>query len=132
MKQRRAAESEEATIDLTPMLDIVFIMLIFFIVTATFVKEAGIDILRPEAESNIDQKSVSLVVAITPTEQVWIDGQPVEPRAVRTIVERLRTENPRGTVVIQADQDSDAGVLLLVIDQIVQTGAPYIVAAGEM
>jgi len=132
MKDRRAAETDEATVDLTPMLDIVFIMLIFFIVTATFVKEAGIQVLRPEATTNTAPKSINMVIALTANDEVWMDGGRVDPRGVRTLVERLRAENPKGTVVIQADQESEAGLLVDVIDQVRQAGAPYIIAAGDV
>lgn len=129
MRKRRAADSDEAVLDLTPMLDVVFIMLIFFIVTATFVKEAGVQVTRPEASTAAEEPSISMVVGITSDGDVWMDGREIDLNAVRITVERLRAENPRGTVIIQADVDSESGVLLEVVDQVRQAGAPYKIAA---
>lgn len=85
------------------MLDVVFIMLIFFIVTATFIKEAGIDVDKPEAATAVVQEKASILVAIDAEDRVWINRRQVDVRSVRSIIERLHAENPKGTVVIQAD-----------------------------
>jgi len=109
-------EEEEAGVDLTPMLDCVFIMLIFFIVTATFVKESGIDVDVPEAATAMVQEKASILVAIDAEDQVWIDRRPVDVRSLRSIIERLHAENPKGSVVIQADKNSRNEILVLVMD----------------
>ncbi len=109
-------EEEEASVDLTPMLDCVFIMLIFFIVTATFVKESGIDVDVPEAATAMVQEKASILVAIDAEDQVWIDRRPVDVRSLRSIIERLHAENPKGSVVIQADKNSRNEILVLVMD----------------
>lgn len=109
-------EQDETSVDLTPMLDVVFIMLIFFIVTATFVKESGIDVDKPEAATAIVEEKASILVAIDAKDQIWIDRRQVDVRSVRSIIERLHAENPKGSVVIQADRNSRNEVLVQVMD----------------
>ena len=116
--------ADEAEVDMTPMLDIVFIMLIFFIVTATFVKQAGLEVIRPDAETAEDQRRVSILVAIGDGDTVWMDNKEVDVRAVRAGVEKLLAENTLGSVVIQADEKSKSGILMQVMDQIREAGAP--------
>ena len=110
-----SSEDDDEGINLTPMLDVVFIMLIFFIVTASFVKEAGIDVLRPSAPTAYPKKSANILVAISAKNQIWIDNQQVKPQAVRAQIERLHAENPEGAVMIQADKGSNAETLLQVM-----------------
>lgn len=109
-------DNEEAAVDITPMLDVVFIMLIFFIVTATFIKEAGIDVDKPAAATAIVQEKASILVAIDQSNNVWINRRQVDIRSVRSIIERLHAENPKGTVVIQADRESKNDMLVQVMD----------------
>ena len=116
MRRRRTREQEESEIDITPMLDVVFIMLIFFIVTASFVKESGIDVNRPDASTAEVKERGNILIAITDSNQVWIDRRQVDVRAVRANIERLRAENPQGAVVIQADKNSKNGMLVKVMD----------------
>ena len=113
---RLQTEEEESDIDLTPMLDVVFIMLIFFIVTASFVKEAGIDVNKPEATTAVMKERANILVAIDSSNQIWIDKRQVDPRSVRANIERLHAENPQGTVVIQTDKDSKNERLVQVMD----------------
>ena len=108
-------QDEEEGINLTPMLDVVFIMLIFFIVTASFVKEAGIDVLRPDARTAVNKKNANILVAISGKNEIWIDRQKVDKQAVRGQIERLHAENPEGSVLIQADRDSESETLLAVM-----------------
>ncbi len=110
-----SSEDDDEGINLTPMLDVVFIMLIFFIVTASFVKEAGIDVLRPSAPTAYPKKSANILVAISAKNEIWIDNQQVKPQAVRAQIERLHAENPEGAVMIQADKGSNAETLLQVM-----------------
>ena len=110
-----STQDEEEGINLTPMLDVVFIMLIFFIVTASFVKEAGIDVLRPEAKTAVNKKKANILVAISGKNEIWIDRQKVDRQAVRAQIERLHAENPEGSVLIQADKDSHSETLLAVM-----------------
>ena len=117
MKQFYQPEpEEESAIDITPMLDVVFIMLIFFIVTATFVKESGIDVNRPDATTAVKKESANILVAIGPNNDVWIDRRQIDIRSVRPNIERLHAENPQGSVVIQADKESKNNTLVQVMD----------------
>ena len=118
MKQhfQNLIDEEEATIDMTPMLDVVFIMLIFFIVTASFVKEAGIDVNRPEAATAVKQDRANILIAISDTGEIWINKRRVDVRAVQANIERPHAENPQGTVVIQADQKATTDTLIKVMD----------------
>lgn len=122
MRKQRARTEEESDINMTPMLDVVFIMLIFFIVTASFVKEAGIDVNRPDAATAQPKETGNILIAISETGQVWMDKKQVDVRAVRANVERLRAENPQGTVVIQADRNSENGLLVAVMDAVQEAG----------
>jgi biopolymer transport protein ExbD len=110
------AEEEETEINLTPMLDVVFIMLIFFIVTASFIKEAGIDVRRPEASAVVAKPKANILVAISANNEIWIDRKNVDPRAVKSVFERLLAENPEGSVVIQADKDAYTETVVVVAD----------------
>ncbi len=101
---RMPRTEEDSDINLTPMLDVVFIMLIFFIVTATFIKQAGIDVTRPEAETGEQKPTVSVLVAIGPEGSIWIDKKRVDEAAVRSQIEKLHAENPKGGLVVQADK----------------------------
>lgn len=116
MRRKRVRNPDEGAVDITPMIDIVFIMLIFFIVTASFVKEAGVEVNRPEAKTAQKKQRASILVAIDENNQVWLDKRPIDIRAVRPNIERLRAENPEGGVVIQADKKSENGVLVKVMD----------------
>ena len=111
-----AGEEEESEINLTPMLDVVFIMLIFFIVTASFIKEAGIDVNRPDAQTREVQENANILVAISEANEIWIDRRRIDPRAVRAVLERLHAENPEGAVVIQADKKAYTETVVLVMD----------------
>ena len=124
-------EEEENEINITPMLDVVFIMLIFFIVTASFVKEAGIDVNRPDAQTAVAQEKANILIAITETGEIWIDRRRVDPRAVRANIERLHAENPQGTVVIQADKKSTTEVLIQVMDSARQAGVYNVAIAAQ-
>jgi len=113
---------EEATIDLTPMLDVVFIMLIFFIVTASFIKEAGIDVNRPYAPTADKQADAAILVAISSNDEIWIDRRMVKPANVRTVISKLHLENPKGSLVIQADENSTNELLVVVMEAAKQAG----------
>ncbi len=117
-RSRRSDSEQTADIDMTPMLDIVFIMLIFFIVTTSFVKESGIDINRPTAQTATRKEQGNIIVAIKPNGDVWIDKRLVDIRAVRANVSRLHAEQPLGSVVIAADKEARVKVLAQVLDQI--------------
>ena len=118
MKQhfQNLVDEEEAAIDMTPMLDVVFIMLIFFIVTASFVKEAGINVNRPEAATAVKKDRANILIAISDKGEIWINKRRIDVRAVQANIERLRAENPQGSVVIQADKKATTETLIKVMD----------------
>ena len=122
---RRHRQTDEAEINITPMLDIVFIMLIFFIVTTSFVKETGIDVSRPTANTAKKQKG-SILIAISDNGEIWMEKRQIELRAVRANVERAHAENPEGSVVIVADRASETGILVEVMDQVKLAGVDAI------
>jgi len=132
MRRRRNRQEEEDQVNLTPMLDVVFIMLIFFIVTASFVKEAGIDISRPPAATAERKERGNILIAITENDQIWIDRRQVDPRALRANIERLHAENPQGSVVIQADKGSKNGLLVQVMDASRLAGVSSVSLAAEV
>ncbi|HIF91797.1 MAG: biopolymer transporter ExbD [Myxococcales bacterium] len=133
MRQRKQIlNSEDSEVDVTPMLDVVFIMLIFFIVTASFVKESGVDISRPGAATAEMMERGNILIAITEGDIVWIDKREVDSRAVRANVERLRAENPEGSVVIQADRRSSNGRLVEVMDAVRLAGVYDVALAAEV
>lgn len=114
---------EESEIDLTPMLDVVFIMLIFFIVTATFVKEIGLDVNSPDKNQNVkDADKQSIVVQITSRDRIRIRGRDVDFRSVRANIERLHAENPEAPVVVQPHPDSTTEIMIHVMDSARQAG----------
>jgi biopolymer transport protein ExbD len=129
---RRRDDEEDSAVDLTPMLDVVFIMLIFFIVTASFVKEAGIDVTRPPAATAERKERGNILIAITDSNQIWIDRRPVDPRALRANIERMHAENPQGSVVIQADTKSENGLLVQVMDAARLAGVDSVSLAAEV
>ena len=121
-RTNKAAAEDEAQIDLTPMLDVVFIMLIFFIVTASFIKESGIEVNRPEASTAQPKENVNILVAISATNEIWMDQRRIDVRSVRANIERLHAENPKGAVVIQADNQSNTETVAAVLDAAREAG----------
>jgi biopolymer transport protein ExbD len=132
MRNRKKKQRKQTEVNVTPMLDVVFIMLIFFIVTASFVKESGIDINRPGASTAERKERGNILVAISDTGQIWIDKRQVDPRAVRANIERLHAENPQGAVVIQADRDSKSGLVVEVMDAARLAGVANVSIAADI
>ena len=124
-------DEEESQIDLTPMLDVVFIMLIFFIVTSTFVKEAGVDVTRPDAETSVPTESNSIQIGIAANNQIWIDKRQIDKRAVRANVEKGLAESPGAAVIIIADALSNTETLIEVMDQARLAGASSVSVATD-
>jgi biopolymer transport protein ExbD len=119
-------------VNLTPMLDVVFIMLIFFIVTASFVKESGLDISRPGASTATRKERGNILIAIGANDQIWMNRRQVDPRALRANIERMHAENPQGSVVIQADKDAKTGLLVKVMDAARSAGVKDISLAADI
>ena len=130
MRRRIQLPDDDSDFDMTPMLDVVFIMLIFFIVTSSFVKESGIDINRPEASTATFKEQGNILIAISAENDIWIDKRKIVVRAVRANIERLHMENPQGAVVVQADKSSRNGVLVQVLDQIKLAGVNNVALAA--
>lgn len=131
MRRSHTQSQETAEMDITPMLDVVFIMLIFFIVTATFVRETGIDVTRPDAQTAQTQTRPPILIAISAEGEIWFDKRRIDIRAVRANVERALAENPEGGVVIIADTKSETGILVEVMDEARLAGAPAVSIASE-
>lgn len=132
MRRKHSGSGEsDLGIDITPMLDIVFIMLIFFIVTTSFVKETGIDVTRPSADTAERKERGNILIAIRPNGEVWMEKRRVDVNAVRANVERLRAENPESAVVILADEKSETGILVQVMDQVRLAGVDNVSIAAN-
>ncbi|MGR6839350.1 ExbD/TolR family protein [Aliivibrio wodanis] len=128
---RRTKAKEEASIDLTSMLDIVFIMLIFFIVTSSFVRESGVEVNRPQALNSVAQKETGIFVAITANNQIFIDKRHVDIERVEAVLEALYLDNPLANLVIQADRHAYNGTVVSVMDAAKGVGIKGIALATE-
>jgi biopolymer transport protein ExbD len=129
-KDHLRAESGPAAMNITPLIDMVFILLIFFAVNASFVKEAGVEIERPSAKSAVTKQQANIMIAVTENGEVWIDRQRVDPRSVGGHVQRLHAENPEGSVVILADDGSRTGLVIEVLDQARLAGVENVAVAA--
>ncbi|MUK37674.1 biopolymer transporter ExbD [Aliivibrio fischeri] len=124
-------KTEEAQIDLTSMLDIVFIMLIFFIVTSSFVRESGVEVNRPEASNVVSQKDAGIFVAINSSNDIYIDKRVVDVERVQATLEHLLLEQPEASLVIQADEHAYNGTVVKVMDAAKGAGVKQIALAAE-
>lgn len=106
LMKKRGDDEEAGEIDLTPMLDVVFILLIFFIVTSVFISEAGIEVNKPEASTSTPRSQDLILIAVSPDGEIWMDDEPVEPRFIRSRFERRLAETPNASVIIQGDQEA--------------------------
>ena len=123
--------NDETDINITPMLDVVFIMLIFFIVTTSFTRDHGAVVDRPEAERSVSLQSGTILIAIRPDDAIWMAKQPVELNEVLHRVERARAENPEGSVVIVADKGARIATVTRVMDQVRLAGVEGVAIAAE-
>ncbi len=124
-------ESEPAEINLAPMIDILFILLIFFLVTTSFVRESGIQVDRPAAASSQPVEGAAIMIAIQPDGAIWLDRRAVDLRRLQSAITRLHSRTPEAPVVIQADRNADVGLLVQVMDQIRLAGIRDIAVAAE-
>ncbi len=129
--RNHAPESEDHGIDLAPMLDFMVNLLIFFIITTSFVKEAGVKVLKPEAYTAEHRNSGNIMIAVRENGDLWMDRQPVDFRRIRSMVERLHAERPEDTVVILADKMSKAGVVARVMDEVKAGGIKGVYIAAD-
>lgn len=120
-----------AEINMTPLIDMVFILLIFFIVTTSFVKETGVDVNRPSAQTAVEKERANILIAIRENDEIWIDKRQIDRRAIRANVERLHAENPEGAVIILADENAKTGLLIEVMDQARLAGVANVSIAAE-
>lgn len=123
-------QADDEDVNVTPLLDIVFIMLIFFIVTSTFIKEPGVQVQRPDAETAEDQRLVSILVAVTGENEIWINRELVPMEGVRAAVERIRRENPKGSAVMQVDSAAHSRYMVEVLQRIRDAGVTDVVAVS--
>ncbi len=128
----RERKEDELDINVTPMLDVIFIMLIFFVVTASFVQEAGIEIQQPQATSTKTLEQKNILVAISAANAIWINGRAVNFDHLRASIERLRAENPLASVLIQADQKAHANTLVKVMDAARLAGVRNMAISSEL
>ena len=126
-----AAREEESEIKLTPMLDVVFIMLIFFIVTANFIKEPGLEVNRPDSDTSEIQENAAILIAVGGNDEIYMDGRRIDVRQVKANVLKLLADNPQGTVVIQADETASADAIIQVMDGARDAGVFDISLAAE-
>ena len=131
MTSRRDKQVDEMDINITPMLDIVFIMLIFFIVTTSFVRETGIDPQRPVAETATDQGNANILIGIDSDGQIWVNRQIVQVSDVRLLVENAVNENPESSAVLITDEEAATGIMLDIMDQVRLGGVANIAVAAE-
>ena len=129
--RRHTPETEEHGIDLAPMLDFVLNLLIFFIITTSFIKEAGITVFKPVAVTAEHRESGNILIAIRENGEIWMDRRSVDLRDVRSLIERLHIERPDDTVVIVADRESHAGVVAKVMDEVRQGGIREVSIAAD-
>jgi biopolymer transport protein ExbD len=128
-RYRTKVDEEVQAIDLTPMLDVVFIMLIFFIVTASFVKDTGKEITRPDSTTAEDAPRASLLIAVTKENEIWMDNQRIDPSVLRLAIERMRVENPKGAIAIQADEHSSIKFVVEIANAARQAGITDVVVS---
>ncbi|WP_417493792.1 ExbD/TolR family protein [Maricaulis sp.] len=118
---RVSTGEEEVELNMTPMLDVVFILLIFFIVTSVFIKEPGVSVIRPDAMTE-ERETPSMLVAITATNEIWVNRRSYEMAELRGVIEQLLLENPKGEAMIQGDESANIGVILDVQDLLTEMG----------
>ena len=129
--RRKHHIDDEAEINITPMLDIVFIMLIFFVVTTSFIRTTGAEVDRPLAREAATLSGGTILIAIKANDEIWMEQGKIAVREIRQRVERARAENPEGSVVVVADQGSRIGTVTRVLDQVRMAGVQGVALAAE-
>jgi biopolymer transport protein ExbD len=123
-------KSKNAELNMGPLIDMVFILLIFFLVTTSFVRESGVEVKRPIASTAEKQEKTTMIVAVTEEGMIYIDEKLIDIRSVRSTMERFKVENPKGNVVITADKNSLFGVSIEVLDEVRAAGISNVVVAA--
>jgi len=128
LRQRKSGSSEPP---MAPLIDMIFILLIFFIVTTSFVKEAGVEVKRPIASSAISKEKTNLIIAVTADGLIYVEKNPIDIRSVRSFMERFLAETPMGSVVIAADRESMTGIVIQVLDACRMAGVKNVSVAAR-
>lgn len=123
-------KSKKTELNMAPLIDMVFILLIFFLVTTSFVKESGVEVKRPIAATAEQQEKTNMIVAVTRDGAIYIENQLIDIRSLRSVMERFKHENPNGNVVITADKESLFGVAIEVLDKVREAGITNVVVAA--
>jgi len=127
----RKSRQRQVELNITPLIDMVFILLIFFLVTTSFVREAGVEVTRPTAATAVVSEKTSVLIAITRDNRIFMDGREIDIRTVRSNVERAAAENPEANIVVVADQSSNTGTAIRVMDQCRLSGAKNVSLAAS-
>ncbi|MGD8835205.1 MAG: biopolymer transporter ExbD [Desulfobacteraceae bacterium] len=130
MRRWQSLKEPAVGLNMTPLIDMVFILLVFFVVNTSFVKETGVEIQRPSAKSAVKQEQATILIAVNHQGEIWIDKQRVDLRALRGHIERLHAESPEGSVVVLADNASETGVVMQVVDQARLAGIAKVAVAA--
>lgn len=128
---RRTARSS-VELNMAPLIDMVFILLIFFLVTTSFVKETGIEVSRPTASTAVQKDKATLLIGIDESNRIFFNHREIDVRAVRANIERALAENPEGAVVVVADKASSTGTAIQVMDGCRMAGAASVSLAAEL
>ncbi|MBK9305080.1 MAG: biopolymer transporter ExbD [bacterium] len=129
--RRSLRGGDKVNIDMGPLIDMVFLLLIFFVVTTSFVKESGVDVQRSTAATAEVKERGNIMVGLTVDGEVWFDGERVDVRSVRAHVERALAEDPESGVVIVADKKSETGLVVQIMDQCRLAGAKDVSLAAN-
>jgi biopolymer transport protein ExbD len=127
---RVSTGEEDVELNMTPMLDVVFILLIFFIVTSVFIKEPGVDVFRPDAQTE-ERLNPSMLIAVTSENEIWVNRRVYEMSQMRGVIEQLLQENPKGRAAIQGDQEADIGIILDVQELLMELGVEVHISTLE-
>jgi len=128
----RKAGKKGIELNIAPLIDMVFILLIFFLVTTSFVRETGVDINRPAAATAVSKQKANILIGVTRDDRIFMDRREIDVRAVRANVERALAENPEGTVIIVADRESRTGIAIKVMDACRLAGAKDVSLAASL
>ncbi|HEX4870944.1 MAG TPA: biopolymer transporter ExbD [Nevskiaceae bacterium] len=129
--RKHAPDSEDTGIDLAPMLDFIMNLLIFFIITTTFISESGIRVNRPQAETAKKEDRANIFVGVSSANEIWVDKQRVDIRTLRVAIEKLKAQHPNPTVIIQADRDARAGLMVEAMDEVRLAGIADVAVAAQ-
>jgi len=131
MRRQYCQNDSEISLNLTPLIDMVFILLVFFVVNSSFIKETGVEIERPQAKTSESQESGNILIGVTANGEIWLDKQVVDIRSLRGHLTRLHAEAPQGSAVVLADTKAEAGIVMEVIDQARLAGIEKVAVAAE-